>query len=237
MRVEFSGPSRGLAPQVPQPGLTGGPLTRTPSLLPPTPVSLLSAFHSPCHAPSSKAEQAPSPWLPRLYHLWGEMQPSLQGPLSLRCAHITIRGSQALRGPGPREKSPIWVRSWVPTRPGRRDLSAQRPPQAGASLSGFWLPPGVTGPMAARPPPHRCSLSPAATDQPHPGVAAGAAQQAAEPAAVAGEGGGGVQELPARRPHAQNQGPAAVRPALPCPSAHPHGALAGWCPQSEGTGT
>lgn len=35
-------------------------------------------------------------------------------------------------------------------------------------------------------------LSPAATDQSHPGVAASLAQQAAEPAAVLGEGGGGV---------------------------------------------
>lgn len=41
----------------------------------------------------------------------------------------------------------------------------------------------------------------AATDQPHPGVTADLAQQAAEPVAVPGEGGGGIQELPARRPH------------------------------------
>ena len=41
-------------------------------------------------------------------------------------------------------------------------------------------------------------LSPTATDQPHPGITAGPAQQATEPAAIPGEGGGGVQELPAR---------------------------------------
>ena len=49
-----------------------------------------------------------------------------------------------------------------------------------------------------------------ATDQPHQGHPAGAPQQAPEPAALPGEGGGGVQELPPRRPHAQNQGSAAV---------------------------
>lgn len=41
-------------------------------------------------------------------------------------------------------------------------------------------------------------LSPTATDQPHPGVTANPAQQAAEPAAVPGEGSGRVQEFPAR---------------------------------------
>lgn len=50
----------------------------------------------------------------------------------------------------------------------------------------------------------------AATHQPHPGDAALAAEQAPEPAALPGEGGGGVQELPPRRPRAENQSPAAV---------------------------
>lgn len=35
-----------------------------------------------------------------------------------------------------------------------------------------------------------------------------------EPATVPGEGGGGVQELPARRPYPQNQSPAADGPAV-----------------------
>ena len=44
-----------------------------------------------------------------------------------------------------------------------------------------------------------------ATDQPHPGHPAGPALQAAEPAAVHREGGGGVQELQTRRPQPQDQ--------------------------------
>lgn len=47
---------------------------------------------------------------------------------------------------------------------------------------------------------------PPATYQPHPRHVARVTQQAAKPALIAGERGGGVQELPPWRPHTQDQG-------------------------------